>query len=189
MRTANLANPVDYAYEDWPFEGPATVLHLLKHMNKYGGDPKQWLELWARQKGIAEQDRVKHELRCLMDILYYGGTFYQLNLPVLGSFEARRIQCFVDAYAVGGSAAPDWGNAKLFTGYVGPEDLVMPQLKTRAARKSKEEVELHQARNRVKELLKKPASATEESALAIADGALYQPKKSLDQSVPPAAAP
>jgi hypothetical protein len=29
----------DYAYSDWPFEGSATVLYLLKHMYKYGGDP------------------------------------------------------------------------------------------------------------------------------------------------------
>ena len=163
----------EYAYDDWPFEGQATVLHLLKHMLKYGGDPKQWLELWCRQKGIAEQDRVKHELRCLMDVFYYGGTFDQLNMPVLASFEAaaRRIQCIVDAYSAGGSAAPDWGNAKLFTGYVGPDDLVMPQLKTWAARRGKEEVELHQARNRMKEL-KKPSNAADESAHAVADGSL-----------------
>eukprot|EP00435_Cladocopium_sp_Y103_P060752 s373_g22.t1 len=29
----------DYAYPDWPFEGPATVLYLLKHMCKYGATP------------------------------------------------------------------------------------------------------------------------------------------------------
>ena len=163
----------DYAYSDWPFEGPDTVLYLLKHMYKYGGDPKQWLELWCRQKGIADQDRVKHELRCLMDVLYLGGTYDQLNLPVLASFEtvARRIQCIVDAYALGSSAAPDWGNAKLFTGYMGPDDLVMPQLKTWAARKGKEEVELHQARNRMKEL-RKPANVSEEAANALAEGGL-----------------
>ena len=163
----------EYGYEDWPFEGPTTVLHLVKHMQRYGGDPKQWLELWCRQKGIAEQDRVKHELRCLMDALYYGGSYDQLNLPVLASFEAiaRRIQCIVDAYSQGGSAAPDWGNAKLFTGYLGPDDLVMPQLTTWAARKGKEEVELHQARNRMKEL-KKPANVGEEAAQAVADGGL-----------------
>lgn len=162
----------DFAYEDWPCEGPATVLHLLKHMYKYGGDPKQWLELWCRQKGIAEQDRVKHELRCLMDILYLGGTYDQLNMPVLASFEtaSRRVQCIVDAYAAGGGV-PDWGNAKLFTGYQTPEDLVMPQLRTWAARRGKEEVELYHARHRMREL-RKPGSAAEEAAAAVADGSL-----------------
>ena len=162
----------DYAYEDWPCEGPATVLYLLKHMYKYGGDPKQWLELWCRQKGIAEQDRVKHELRCLMDILYLGGSYDQLNMPVLASFEtaSRRVQCIVDAYSAGGSS-PDWGNAKLFTGYQTPEDLVMPQLRTWAARRGKEEVELYQARHRMREL-RKPGGASDEAAGAVADGSL-----------------
>lgn len=140
---------------------------------KFGGDPKQWLELWARQKSISDQDRVKHELRCLMDVLYLGGTFDQLNMPVLASFEtvARRVQCIVDAYAAGGSGAPDWGNAKLFTGYTGPEDLVMPQLKTWAARRGKEEVELYQARHKMREL-RRPGGVQEEAAAAAADGNL-----------------
>ena len=162
----------DYGYEDWPFEGPATVTHLLKHMYKYGGDPKQWLEAWCRQKSISDQDRVKHELRCLMDVLHFGGTYDQLNLPILASFEtvARRVQCIVDAYSAGGSS-PDWGNAKLFTNYVGPDDVVMPQLRSWAARRGKEEVELYQARNRMKEL-KKHSMVVEEAATSIADGSV-----------------
>ena len=162
-----------YSYEDWPHEGPATVHHLLKHVGKYGGDPKLWLELWCRQKNIAEQDRVKHELRCLMEVLYLGGTFDQLNMPVLASFEtvARRVQSIVDAYSVGSGSAPDWGNAKLFTGYAGPDDLVMPQLKTWAARRGKEEVELFNARSKMKEL-RRGAPVVEEAAAAAADGSL-----------------
>ena len=162
-----------YSYEDWPHEGPATVHHLLKHVGKYGGYPKLWLELWCRQKSIAEQDRVKHELRCPMEVLYLGGTFDQLNMPVLASFEtvARRVQSIVDAYSGGSGSAPDWGNAKLFTGYAGPDDLVMPQLKTWAARRGKEEVELFHARNKMKEL-RRGAPAVEEAAAAAADGSL-----------------
>ena len=162
---------VEYSYPDWPHSGPTTVLHLLKHMHKYGGDPKQWLELWCRQKGISEQDRVKHELRCLMEAFYLGGTYDQLNLPVISAFEtiARRVQCIVDAYAQGSSSSPDWGNARLFTGYVGPDDLIMPQLKSWAARKGKEEVELFQARNRMRDL-RRTSSAAEEAAGAAADG-------------------
>ena len=71
---------------------------------------------------------------------------------------ARRVQCIVDAYAQGGSASPDWGNAKLFTGYVGPDDLVMPQLKSWAARKGKEEVELFQRQQRKQLLLQQMAA-------------------------------
>lgn len=160
----------EFGYPDWLHEGPATVLHMLKHMQKFGGDPKQWLELWCRQKNIADQDRVKHELRCLMDVLYYGGVYDQVNMPVLASFEsvARRVQCIVDAYSTS-SSSPDWSNAKLFTGYTAPEDLVMPQLKSWAARRGKEEVELFQARNRMREL-RRPVNAGEEAAQAVADG-------------------
>ena len=162
-----------YSYDDFPRKGPATVHHLLKHVGKYGGDPKLWLELWCRQKSISDQDRVKHELRCLMEVLYLGGTFDQLNMPVLASFEtvARRVQSIVDAYSFGGNVAPDWGNAKLFTGYAGPDDLVMPQLKTWAARRGKEEVELFNARNKMREL-RRGAVVNEEAAAAAADGSL-----------------
>ena len=160
-----------FSYEDWPHEGPAAVHHLLRHVGKFGGDPKQWLDLWCRQKSISEQDRVKHELRCLMEVLYLGGTFDQLNMPVLASFEtvARRVQSIVDAYSLGGNVAPDWGNAKLFSGYAAPEDLVSPQLKTWAARRGKEEVELFNARNKMKEL-RRGGVVSDEAAAASADG-------------------
>ena len=162
----------DYSYADWPFEGPSTVMHLLKQMHRNGGDARLWLQLWARQKNVVDTDRVMHEMRCLIDILYHGATFDQLNLPVLASMEtaSRRIQCIVEAYA-SGTGTPDWSNAKLYTCHTGPDDLVSPQLRSWAARKGKEEVELATARARMKELKKLPA-AIEESAAAAADGAL-----------------
>ncbi len=162
----------DFSYADWPFEGPSTVMHLLKQMHRNGGDARLWLQLWARQKNIVDSDRVMHEMRCLTDILYHAATFDQLNLPVLASMEAasRRIQCIVEAYA-SGTGTPDWSNAKLYTCHTGPDDLVSPQLRSWAARRGKEEVELATARARMRELRKLPA-AVEESAAAAADGAL-----------------
>ena len=144
-------------------------------MHRYGGDPKQWLELWCRQKGISGQNRVKHDLKMPYGgfrLGWHRGTYDQLTMPVLCAFEtlARQVQSIVDAYAQG-SGAPDWGNARLFTGYVGPDDLIMPQLRTWAARKGKEEVELQQAMLKMKEL-RKPSAAVEESAAAAADGSL-----------------
>ena len=162
----------DYSYTDWPFEGPSTVMHLLKQMHRNGGDARLWLQLWARQKNIQDSDRVMHEMRCLTDVLFHGATFDQLNLPVLASMEtvARRIQCIVEAYAAG-SGTPDWSNAKLYTCHTGPDDLVSPQLRSWAARRGKEEVELAAARARMKELRKLPLS-TEEAAVAASDGVL-----------------
>ncbi len=148
------------------------MMHLLKQMHRNGGDARLWLQLWARQKNIQDSDRVMHEMRCLTDILFHGATFDQLNLPVLASMEtvSRRIQCIVEAYAAG-SGTPDWSNAKLYTCHTGPDDLVSPQLRSWAARRGKEEVELAAARARMKELKKIPLS-TEEAAVAGADGAL-----------------
>ena len=161
-------------YEDWPHDGPGTVMHMLSHMFKFGGDPKQWLERWSRSKGVQDGDRVMHELRVLMDILWYGGTYDQLNLTSLASMEtaSRRIQSIVDAYSTGGSAGPDWGNSKLFSGYKSPDDLVSPLLRSWAAKKGKEEVELHNARSKMRELRTVPSY---EAAGAVTDGALPAP--------------
>ena len=163
----------DFAYADFPHEGPATTMHMVKAMERQGGDPKGWLEIWCRSRGIADSDRVKHELRCLVEAFWLGGTFDQLNLPVLSSFEtlSRRIAAIVEAYSQGPSSSPDWSSARLITGYKGPEDIVMPQLKTWVARRGKEEADLYQARSRVKEL-RRGTQASDEAADSVADGSL-----------------
>eukprot|EP00438_Fugacium_kawagutii_P022866 Skav226462 [mRNA] locus=scaffold1781:97140:98588:+ [translate_table: standard] len=160
----------EYSFGDWPHEGPLSTLHLCKHMLKSGGDPKLWLQVWARHKGIAETDRVMFELRTLIEIVHLGGTYDQLNMSSLASFEsaARRIQSIVDAYSAG--STPDWGAARIITGYRGPDDAVSPQLRTWAARKGKEEVELAQARAKMKD--GKRGLVAEEAAEALADGSL-----------------
>ena len=163
----------EYGYPDWPHEGPQTVLHLMKHMLKNGGSPKQWLQLWGRQKGIHENDRVMHEMRSLMDCMEHAACYDQLNLPCLASMETvgRRVQSIVDAYQSGSTSAPDWGAAKIISGYQSPEDLVMPQLRSWAAKRGKEEVELAAARTKIKEH-KKLLVPVDDAAAAIAEGNL-----------------
>ena len=102
----------EYAYPDWPHEGPQSVLHLIKHMHKHGGSPKLWLQSWARFKGIQENDRVMHEMRALMEVLEHGGCYDQLNLTSLACMESvgRRVQSIVDAYNSGSSTSPDGGS-------------------------------------------------------------------------------
>lgn len=87
---------------------------------------------------------------------------------------ARRVQSIVEAYASGPPGNPDWSNSKLFTGYQGPDDLVSSSLRSWAARKGKEEVEISQARSRMRELKKTAASTStvDEAALAVAEGSL-----------------
>lgn len=147
-------------FEEKPLEGPATALHLIKHSERHGGDPRLWLQLWCRTKHIEPTDRVHHELKVLTDCLFYAGTFDQLNIPALVSLEVgcRRIQAIVDTYSH--PSKPSWENAKIFSGQGTPEDIVSPIFRTYAAKKNKDELELLQARQKVSEL--KGSHAVEE---------------------------
>ena len=163
----------EYSYSDWPIEGPQSVVHLMKYMGRNGGSPKQWLLTWARHKNIHDNDRVMHEMRALLEALEQAGCYDQLNLGSLACMETlgRRVQSIVDAYNSGSSSAPDWGAARIMSGYQGPEDLVSPTLRSWAAKKGKEEVELANARAKMREA-KKLQVPTEDAAGAIADGSL-----------------
>ena len=83
-------------------------------------------------------------------------------MPSLASFEAagRRLQTIVEAYSSSASGGPpDWNHARLFTGVASADDLVSPELRSWAARKGREEVELVQARSKIKEVKKLLANA------------------------------
>lgn len=137
---------------DKPLDGPVTALHAIKHMERHGGDPRMWLQMWMRTKHISTTDRVYHEMKVLCDALFYAGTFDQVNIPALMGFEVvcRRMQAIVDAYA--DPSKPSWENAKLFTGQGSPEDLVSPTFRSYATKKNRDELELLQARQKVREL-------------------------------------
>ena len=164
----------EYSFGDWPLEGPPSTMHLTKHMLRNGGDPRLWLQVWSRHKGVAETDRVMFELRTLIEIFYLGGVYDQLNIASLASFEAasRRIQSIVDAYSAGSAASPDWGAARIISGYRGPDDAVSPTLRSWAARKGKEEVELAQARAKIRETRKGLLTIEDSAADAVASGSL-----------------
>ena len=162
-------------FEEKPLEGPATALYLIKHVERHGGDPRLWLQLWMRAKHVESTDRTYHELKVLVDALWFAGTFDQVNIPALVSMEVvcRRIQAIVDAYA--NPNRPSWENAKLFTGQGTPEDIVSPTFKTYAAKKNKDELELLQARQKVRELRTTHAPQTDE--VEVGDGLPGKPNK------------
>lgn len=86
----------EYSFGGWPLEGPPSTMHLAKHMLRNGGDPRLWLQVWSRHKGVVETDRVMFELRTLIEIFYLGGvyvissTWHPLHLlrQLLGGFKA-----------------------------------------------------------------------------------------------------
>ena len=160
----------EYQWKDWPLEGPLCCLFLLKQMFRTAGSPKAWLATWARFKQVQEGDRIMFELRTLVDAIELAATYDQVNAPALASFEtiSRRIMAIVDAFSAGSSSAPDWGAAKIITGYKGPEDVVSPTLRQWAARRGKDEVELHQARTKMRDARK----SLVDEAMAVSDGSL-----------------
>lgn len=135
---------------------------MIKHSERHGGDPRLWLQMWLRTKHIETSDRTYHELKVLGDALFYAGTFDQLNIPALISMEVicRRIQAIVDAYSH--PNRPSWENAKIFAGQGSPEDIASPSFRSYAAKRNKDELELLQARQKVRELRGSPAIAIEE---------------------------
>ena len=139
-------------YKDTPLEGPPTQVHLAKHMERHGGDPRLWLQLWQREKKLESTDRVIHEMKVLIDTLYYAGAYDCLNLGALISIEivCRRIQTIVDAYS--NPARPNWENARIFSGSIAPEDCIAPGFRTWAVRKAKDEAEIAAARSKTREL-------------------------------------
>jgi hypothetical protein len=161
------------AWPDSPHDGPSTVVDNVTHMERYGGTPRLWLQLWARARGVEEGDRVHHELSCLVEILEIAGTYDQINIGSLACMEecCRRLQAIVDAFS-SDSGRQDWGNARIFTGRKRAEDLVSPSLKAWAAKKGKEEVELFRARNSLRDLRSPSAAASDEAAAAAASGSL-----------------
>ena len=72
----------------------------------------------------------------------------------------RRIQAIVDAYSH--PSRPSWENAKIFAGQGSPEDIVSPSFRSYAAKRNKDELELLQARQKVRELRGSPAIPIEE---------------------------
>lgn len=152
-----------------------TTLHLIKHMLRSGGTAKAWLNEWARFKEVGEQDRVMFELRTLVEAIQLGCTYDQLNVASLAAFEtlSRRIQAIVDAYAAGTRGSPDWGSARIITNYRGPEDAVSPQLRSWASKKGKEEVDLANARSKIRDGRRLQVV---EEAEAVAEGALLLAK-------------
>ena len=110
------------------------------------------------------------ELRTLVDAIELATTYDQVNAPALASCEtiSRRIMAIVDAFSAGSSSSPDWGAAKIITGYKGPEDVVSPTLRQWAARRGKDEIELHQARAKMRDARK----SLVDEATAVSDGSL-----------------
>ena len=104
-----VSDCVVHSWKDWPHEGPPSLQYALKQFGKIRGDPRLWLQLWLRRHHLAETDRTAHEMRTLIEAIYLGGCYDQLNLPSLAAFEAigRRLQTITEAYAASLAVPPN----------------------------------------------------------------------------------
>ena len=129
---------------DSPVPGPDTTLHLMKHMERNGGDPRRWLAEFLRERRIDRGDRVYHEATNLAEVMALAGSFDQLNLPGLACFEklSRRLQAVIDAYSGAAGSGPNWKMARFYDGAQTAADAVSPQLRQWGLRQAKDEAEL-----------------------------------------------
>ena len=162
-----------YVWPQVPVDlGPWTLLDLMKSMGRNNGDAQTWLTAWAKAKGIEENDRVMHEMRTLINILFYAVTFDQLNCPSLLSFELvnRRICTIIEAYR--NPSKVDWSQSKHYSAHKQPEDIIPDSLRAYVARKGKEERELNDGKRTLAAPYGQGQAAVDAAADAVADGAV-----------------
>ena len=128
------------------------MLWLAKFFVKEGKTPTQWLDGHLSARRYQDSDRSVHELRSLARILETGGSYDQLNLAALGSFEliARRWQLILEAHREN-AAVPSYEASDYFSGLergVG----IAPALSAHVAKVMKEEAEVEKQRSKVREL-------------------------------------
>ena len=123
---------------------------------------------WARPGDVWTQDADRgHSLGCV---------YNQLNVASLASFETLARRAIVDAYSAGAKGSPDWASAQYITNYKGPEDAVSPQLLSWASKRGKEQVDLANARSKIKDDGRRGVWVYSEEAAAVADGGLPSSK-------------
>ena len=113
-----------------------------------------------------------HEMRTLINILFYAATYDQLNCPALLSFELvnRRICTIIEAYR--NPSKVDWSQSRHYASHKQPEDIIPDSLRAYVARKGKEERELNDGKRSLGAPYGQGPAATEAAAGAAADGAI-----------------
>ena len=97
---------------------------------------------------ISRKDRVYHEMRVLVNVFGYGGTYDQINLGALVSMEVvcRRLQSLAEAYDRGVDQR-SWDVAQ-YIGVNDVGDLLTQEQRHEANRKARDKLELDKFRQR-----------------------------------------
>ena len=127
-----------------PLEGPDAVLHLLKHMLRFGGSRLFRKVVPRTSRGSEDRkDRTCHKLETMTEVIMPDGAYDQLNMKSLMSCkkESRRLQHIVEAHAEVGQA-PSWKMARYYNEAATLTDVVSPALRQCGTRRAKEEAEV-----------------------------------------------
>ena len=137
-------------YKDWPFDdGRSSLLYMVKHFEKHGGDGLSWMAGWLRQNEMNEHERTSIEMKCLITCLYVSGTYDQLDSPCVASMEtiARRIAQIVEGYS-GDGGRPRWAGVHHYEGRNDAMSCFDPNLRVAVAKKTREELDLENLRGK-----------------------------------------
>ena len=148
--------------------GPPSCRTVYKQMQHHGGNPKLWMHLWMKEVDVSGKDRLYHEVTTLVEILYQGGTYDQLNVGAVASLEiaSRRLIAIVEATSKG-LDSPNWGTARHYTGTSTIFDLALHGLRACVTCAAKDEAEIDSMRIRGRHV----GRATEAVATAGVKGA------------------
>ena len=146
-------------YEDWPVEGPRTMLWMAKNIERTGGSPMQWYHKYLAENRIAASDRLAYELQAMCRLLEHAGCYDQLNLASLAAFEvlARRMQLLLDA-ASRGPGEGRFEDEELWSGHQQRTAGIAPALTAHVATRTKEKAEIEKQRQKAQEVRAAAAS-------------------------------
>ena len=74
-------------FSTWDLDAPPTALDSCRYTSREYGDVRRWFPDWKRNRKLDDKDRVCHETRVLVGIVYFGLCFDQLDAGSLAVFE------------------------------------------------------------------------------------------------------
>ena len=146
-RTMGEAVP-DYTeieYEDFPLQGPRTVMHDVRVLRRLGLDFLLHHDSWVKKSGVRTTDRSVYEHSSICRALHLMVTYDQLNVPSIAAAEAlNRRRALIEHAHAGRPDTPSYEGAEEFLGVKESADgsLVDPALTQHAAKKQSAKAEV-----------------------------------------------
>ena len=132
-------------FEDFPLQGPRTLLRDTRQLRRMGMDFVQHHESWIRKSGVRSSDRSVHEHASLCRALNYLACYDQLNIPSLAGAEClNRRRSLIEMAHQGRPEAPSYECAEDVLGIKESADgsVIDPGLGQHAAKRQSAKAEI-----------------------------------------------